>query len=288
MNKDYIVNKMAALYKKLGGDYWKGRFLFDVEARQVVKGNNKFKDIYKGQRCFILGNAPSLKNVNFSDLADEIVFTVNSIMLVEGYEKLESNFHFWMDEITFGKYNTIDENAMIQNMKKMGKTKKIECFVPYIAREFVKKNKLEDYLNINYIFSTEKRNQSFKRITLDKGMYGFNSTVQYAIATAMYMGFSEIYLLGVEETVVIDILTSRRNGFGFREEENNVGHAYSVDNSYHVPPISLDALLSRFAGLFQGYNWLEMYGKKNNVILKNCTPNSLVETIPFIDLDEIL
>ena len=37
----------------------------------------KFKDKHLGERCFILGNAPSLKKENLSLLKNEIVFVCN-------------------------------------------------------------------------------------------------------------------------------------------------------------------------------------------------------------------
>ena len=38
-----------------------------------------FKDCHQGERCFILGNGPSLQNTDLAPLADEITFGVNGI-----------------------------------------------------------------------------------------------------------------------------------------------------------------------------------------------------------------
>ena len=59
--------------------------------------NKVFKNQFKGKRCFILGNGPSLNNVNFSDLKDEYVFCVNQINRRPDFKELHSNFHFWAD-----------------------------------------------------------------------------------------------------------------------------------------------------------------------------------------------
>lgn len=42
----------------------------------------RFKDAHFGQRCFILGNGPSLNNTNLEFLADETVFACNAIYLL--------------------------------------------------------------------------------------------------------------------------------------------------------------------------------------------------------------
>ena len=44
---------------------------------RILSQNKKYKDLYKGQRVFILGNGPSIKEENISSLCQEHVFTVN-------------------------------------------------------------------------------------------------------------------------------------------------------------------------------------------------------------------
>ena len=48
--------------------------------KQFLKENRKYKDINKGQRCFILGNGPSLNLYDLSVLSNETVFAVNEFV----------------------------------------------------------------------------------------------------------------------------------------------------------------------------------------------------------------
>ena len=42
----------------------------------------EFRDAYKGRRCFIIGNGPSLRRMDLSPLRDEVTFGLNRIYLL--------------------------------------------------------------------------------------------------------------------------------------------------------------------------------------------------------------
>ena len=49
----------------------------DKRIKKIIKHNKKFNNIHKGERCFILGNGPSLREVDLGLLENEFVFTCN-------------------------------------------------------------------------------------------------------------------------------------------------------------------------------------------------------------------
>lgn len=131
--------------------FLKMRF-FNAELYNNVKNNKKFFGIHTGKRCFILGNGPSLKNVDLEILKDEYVFTVNCFSKVSGFEKVNSNYHLWIDSSFFElrddqKYNHDD---LIEDYYKISKTN-AACFVPSIAFDFIKENKLDKILDFHYL-----------------------------------------------------------------------------------------------------------------------------------------
>src|SRR5712692_1717642 len=44
----------------------------------LIKRNEIFRDRHRGQRCFVIGNGPSLKDQDLSPLANEITLVTNS------------------------------------------------------------------------------------------------------------------------------------------------------------------------------------------------------------------
>ena len=71
------------------------------QEKKILARNIELKDIYKDQRCFILGNGPSIKNMDLSELADEKVFTVNQFTKSKVYKDIKPTFHLWSDERFF-------------------------------------------------------------------------------------------------------------------------------------------------------------------------------------------
>jgi len=53
------------------------RMFFDAIRWYI--GLIRFKDIHRGERCFIIGTGPSLNQTNLSLLKDEITFGVNTL-----------------------------------------------------------------------------------------------------------------------------------------------------------------------------------------------------------------
>ena len=50
--------------------------------RASIRKLGEFKDVHAGQRCFIIGNGPSLKQTNLSHLRNEYSFGMNRIYLM--------------------------------------------------------------------------------------------------------------------------------------------------------------------------------------------------------------
>ena len=60
-----------------------------MKKAEIVENKEDYKDLYANQRCFILGNGPSLNKTDLSCLSDEYTFGCNKISML--YEK--RNWH---------------------------------------------------------------------------------------------------------------------------------------------------------------------------------------------------
>ena len=59
----------------------------------LLKRNTKFKDIHKGQRCFILGSGPSIVKQDLKKLQGEIVITQNNFHVHEDISIINPRYH---------------------------------------------------------------------------------------------------------------------------------------------------------------------------------------------------
>lgn len=63
-----------------------------------------FKDIHVGVRCFIIGNAPSLKGMPLRKLENELIFTVNRGYLAAGLGLPPSAYYVVADPMFYRQY----------------------------------------------------------------------------------------------------------------------------------------------------------------------------------------
>lgn len=163
-----------------------------------------------------------------------------------------------------------------------------ECFVPISALKFMKDNKLDEKLNINYLIN----GIPFEAFKLDEFdicsiIPSFTTVVQYCIIVAIYMGFNEIYLLGCDSTGIVATINCALN------QKNKDMHAYGNDNTeneingllkhWNMSKVFFDQYL-----LFKGYEYLNDICNNKNIILKNCSEKSLINSIKTASINEAL
>ncbi|RLA51487.1 MAG: hypothetical protein DRR42_10185 [Gammaproteobacteria bacterium] len=174
--------KVARLLKKLK--------LFYTLYEKSLDGDeslSKFKDRHKGERCFIMGGGPSLKAINPEFLKREVTFGVNGIFLIYDWLGFEPTYY-------------CVEDCLVYEDRWRDITKKIKsstCFFPvqFSSEEF-------DRVNHNYfkaIYEFDPR-AGFPRFSEDiSKLVWIGGTVTYVcIQLALYMGFEEVYLLGMD------------------------------------------------------------------------------------------
>lgn len=142
----------------------------------------RFRNINKGKRCFIIGNAPSLKYEDLDILysMNEICFGVNRIYKAFENTKWRPTYYVAVDyEICKNDYNIIEN---IDSIK----------FIRHFFNEINWKSK-----NVYQFGGVSSQNIEFSR-DISKGVYIGNTVIYDSLQIAYYMGFEEIYLLGVD------------------------------------------------------------------------------------------
>ena len=153
-----------------------------------------FKDIHKGDRCFIIGNGPSLKSEDLDILHNygEICFGVNRIDLM--YDKTPWRADYFV--------STGIEQACIDNVENHLKNISGDKFIPAWYRRNTRFTK--DDSSFNYFFMQPQfRNYDVPNHhgfsdDITKRLFECYTVIFAAFQIAAYMGFSEIYLLGID------------------------------------------------------------------------------------------
>ena len=263
----------------------------EISIESLLVKNRKFKNLHAGKRCFILGNGPSLKQVDLSLLADEFVFSTNNFSFVNGFEKAKTNVHLWMDLAFFDLRNDLKFNMekILNNYHRIAEQNPI-CFVDVRGFNFIKQHRLDESLNINYLYigyGDITKNASIF-LDIDRPISGFHTVVQYAIAVAIYMGFKEIYLLGCDSTGILDTINTALNipiidDHAYHDEDTENNQMQLIKN------LGMSKLFFSHYGLFVGYDKLSyVCNKILNIKLMNCSAKTIITSIPRINLETVL
>ena len=258
--------------------------------KNLIKANTSYKGIHNGQRCFIIGNGPSMRYLDLGVLHDEITFTVNQIARRTDYKNLNATYHFWADERVF----QIDLEKKIdlelyEIMKKVkDENNNPTVFYKSSAFNMVRKTGLDKVLNIHYFMEIAcDMPSSSGPLQMDNIIPMFSTVVQYEIVAAVYMGIKEIFLLGCDTTGIINEIEARL-------DQDRVEYAYEVGQK-EKERMKKSALqntmqmeLRGTAKILDDYEKLYQYCKNQGVKLVNLTPVTLIESIPKGKIDDIL
>jgi hypothetical protein len=157
---------------------------FDGSALQA------FKDCHRGERCFILGNGPSLQHTDLAPLADEITIGVNGIFYMT-----------WQCGFTPTYYVVEDNHVFSDNLTRVNQVEAVAKFFPSKYRPIIEPHPDTYFLPTDWSFYWESSDwYESPRFSheVSKVIYVGQTVTFLNIQLAAYMGFQEIYLVGVD------------------------------------------------------------------------------------------
>jgi hypothetical protein len=178
---------------KMGSDtYWlwhnRGRHLLahklDPRWAESTRKLKQLENIHANQRCFIIGNGPSLRHTDLSRLREEHTFGLNRIYLL-------------FPELGFTTTYLVSVNDLVleqcaSEMQNLGLPK----FLTWRARRWFHSDP-----TITYLDSDFTGEENFCSKLTGRIFEGF--TVTYvALQLAYHMGFNEVILVGVDHNFV--------------------------------------------------------------------------------------
>lgn len=239
-------------------------FCFSFKLKKRIRRNRIFRNKHLLQRCFIMGCGPSLKNIkdeHLSFLEKEIIFGVNGLFLTPSLQNLRPSYYFLLD-------NAYWEEELCTTMKAFNRYKDTVFFIGSKAY-----GKLQEH-NIDKIYYVYANKYPYKHIIsdMDKNRTICMNVVAGAISSAMYMGFSEIYLLGCDYTA-------------FASQKDD--HCYDSD---YVPnkKENLAFYLKYYEIATRIHYLLSKMARQNSVSIINLTENSLLDAYPKKRMEDII
>ncbi len=178
-----------------------------IKYKKLVSKNIELKDIHKGKRCFILGSGPSIKKENLKPLKNEIVFALNNFYVHEDFAEIMSGdvpkyymtapIHPPQSEDEWKRWFEDMESHMPKNTKMLFG---LNAYDGNIKTIFDKYKIFENHKISWYFAGVNYEDENFSKNAMDitKPIYTAEAVSVYALLLAIYMGFDEIYLLGMD------------------------------------------------------------------------------------------
>ena len=256
----------------------------DCGLRDLVARNSELKDRHKGERCFILATGPSVKEQDLTVLQGELCIAVSHFFLHKDILLIRPRYHvlapyhppFTFEDIkkVFDGFNNFYSDDVI-----------------YLFGHYPYDFSVYNFLQINPIYTRE--NSYFIDYThsypLDEDNY-MNSmvwdimkspfqvrTVIYtAIQAAVYMGCTEIYLIGCDHDYLSDMKRVTNHHF-YKEEEG-------VSDAEHLSTFNSERWFEEYYFRWKQYRLMHKYVEGHGCKIANATKGGMLDVFPRVDL----
>lgn len=263
--------------------------------KDLVAKNIDLKDIHKGKRCFILGSGPSIKKEDLKPLKNEIVFALNNFYVHEDFVEIMSGDvpKYYMTAPVHPPQTEDEWKQWFEDMEKnMPKSTNmifgLNAYHGNIKHIFDKYKIFKEH-KIHWYFAGVNTSEYYtfnpKDIDIINMIWSANTVSIYALIMATYMGFDEIYLLGMDHTNICF-------------KDNQVERFYKRNEAKHQKNDieikylnNLDYKKNKFLNtyfLWFKYIELEKYLKINNQKIVNLSEESLLDIFDICNLEIII
>lgn len=221
----------------------------------------KFKDIGKGKRCFIVGNGSSITIADLNKLykCNEVCFGMNGIPLI--FKDTRWRPHYYVCE---------DAKAMEVFGSLIAGSEMSDIFLSDVNSAFLDKVKKMHNVNVFHM-AIEDYFPDFPEFSADieRSIYNGRTVTYVCIQIAVYMGFREIYLLGID--------------FDYADGDTTQVKHFTKD--YHLGSEKINPC--RRAENLLAYEAARKYADAHEVKIYNATRGGSLEVFERVEFDDL-
>lgn len=226
-----------------------------------------YKGRYKGKRCFFVGNGPSLKTSDLEKLMCEYTFASNRIFEIFSRTVWRPTY-----------YIAVDNDFIMKNIDELSNADVDQMFLAYDKGVEIDDPNHKIIRIFEYTkFKVNKWNDLTAHISEDVSNYfSVGYTVAFtAIQLAIYMGFTEIYLLGVDFNYSI-----------VRDEKGKISQNENVKDYFSGRKYSSTVL--NYNSTLNAYKAAKKYADEHGIKILNATRGGKLEVFDRVTFDSLL
>jgi hypothetical protein len=226
----------------------------------------QFKNRHRGERCFVIGNGPSLKAEDLDLLKGEVSFAANKIYLLFSLTDWRPTYYCVYDDIVLQ-----ESHSRLNDL--------LSCDIFYPCNTVFD---IEDFQLMNgYYFFTDNRSALWRppdgqRLEFSEAptvLHGGGTVTYTSLQLAAYMGFGEIVLLGMDHNYSLMV--------------NGKGELIADGASDHFSPEYRDAgiYIGNIDLMNAAYASAREYAERHGIRILNATRGGRLEVFERVDID---
>lgn len=252
-----------------------------------MKRNSVFHDIHKGERCFIIANGPSIKFQNLHLLKDEICFVVNYFYVHDDYDVINPRYYC----MTHNHGMAESHYDVIMESLEKHTSQDTTFFFPLVdMQRCTRNNKFKDR-KIYFVNFCNMPLNYFKNkgIDLTHSVPSFQSVSVMALEIAMYMGFSEVFLIGYDHDWILN--DARSDYHGYDEKKKSTLHKdnlFATNEGNQADRVyAFEENLKANLILWGQYRSLKDIADIKGIKIYNATKGGLLNVFPRVEYEKL-
>ena len=257
-----------------------------LKYKEIVKNNVELKDKHKGRRCFLLGSGPSIKDENLKPLKNEIVFALNNFYVHDDFSEImsgniekyyltapihppqtETEWKEWFSDMEIHMPNNVNLIFGISNQINTAKS----ILDHHNLFEHHQKYWLYGGINTNDYYNYKPADIDITRMT-----WISDSVSIYSLIVAIYMGFSEIYLLGMDHNYICNkesVYRFYKNGIHQNNEVERI-----ITGASRTKHLSF--------GMYKIFQQYELLSNNSYTKIYSSSKDSLLDVFKYVQFNE--
>ncbi len=255
-------------------------FVSDLRFRRydrndVLQTNLELKGKGGGRRAFLIATGPSLNQEDLTLLCGEDCFTLSNFFLHEDLEIIRPKYHFFVPY-----HEPLVLENYIEWLREADRKLPAETAIVlgHSGLPLVEKYQLFPARKIHYLYLADVVNT--KKVDLTRPVLSPQTGTIMILPVLLYMGYSEIYLLGCDHTVMRDYGGTIHNFYQEGQElRANATTEKSWDGIVNSHVYSMNVFLQ--------YGIYRDLLARQKVVVKNLSKDSWLDCFPSGVLDEV-
>jgi len=269
------INQEKPFYQHLS----KSDVVVPSEYQKILEQNKKFYNIHKGERLFIIGNGPSIKNTDLKKIKNAKKMVVSNFYLHEDYNVIKPEYHCFAQ---FTYNDNLNQSFYHKWIYEIGeKSGDSQFFFDISEKKLIDQCSSLKENRINYMCLDAINLDYYDEIDITSKMLCGQSVTIDCIQLAIYMGFKYIYLVGIEHS---EIVTGHYDYF-YDRTQSLIGNKDTYASETGRVLFDFSQQLYIKYRLWKQYESLKSIADKNGVKIYNATKGGVLDVFERVDYD---